>query len=849
MSDATRKRAFLRRIEVVHIALLIALLVIIARLIELQIVRGAEYETLARSQHFGGIVLPAKRGEIFSRNSKTGELNILATNTTLDLLYVDPFVTKDKHTVAALLAENLLTEEFDMLCRTGDDTCPREFRTYYASAFDPLLKKDDDVPLPIEGILPIGTPPAEAAPLVLSVAESLPPRETLQSQFSIDIEQRINEEFVSFVPLLYGATKVQVQSVNAFAIPGVYALEEEKLIYANPLHIPDFERRRIARILSPVLNLDQEAIEERLRQRRLRYVPILRRLPPDLSKEVRRLKELSAKEAAEERSALLKKSNKDAADKVEDALRGVALLPEHWRFYPDGTVGSQVVGFLSINQQAQNGIERAFDHELRGQEGRISTLTDPFGGQIVSEDPSIVQARDGKSVVLTIDRYLQKQVEDILAKAVEEYHADSGQVVLMDPLTGKILVMANAPLLDSNNYSVVFEKEPMDIAPEMEPLIVVEVIDPTNNDLVVRAYLNDLTPEGRKNLSEELQKKLNALEELYDLHDLTRYYFYLSENSRRELFPVQDSVTGKRQWLKYKNEIGVGAYVNRVVQEIYEPGSVFKPITMGIALDQGEVVPEDMYNDEGPVKVEEYTIENALNRHFGKVSMTDCLSFSINTCMTSVSQKLGKKLFNNYIERFGFGRITSVQLDDEQPGQVLDWRRWSDALLATASYGQGISATPLQMVTAYSALANGGKLVKPTIIDSWIEPDGTVTEVHPQILDRVLTEEAAATLTAMLVRGSKEGYAKSGAVPTYRMAGKTGTSQIAGPGGKYEKQGSGTTVTSFGGYGPVDHPKFAMIVKFDRPRTVEFGERSAGPVFKAIAALLFEYYGVPPDEE
>ena len=532
-----------------------------------------------------------------------------------------------------------------------------------------------------------------------------------------------------------------------------------------------------------------------------------------------------------------------------DTLRGIALLPEHWRYYPDGTVASQVVGFISINQQAQNGIERAFDHELRGQEGRISTLTDPFGGQIVSEDPSIVQARDGKSVVLTIDRYLQKQVEDILARAVEEYHADSGQVVIIEPLTGKILVMANAPLLDSNNYSSVYEKEPMDIPPEAEPSIVVEVIDPQTNDLVVRAYLQDLTPEGRTTLSEELQKQLLALEELYDLDDLKRYYFYLGENSRRELFPVIDVETGKRHWLKYKNEIGVGAYVNRVVQEIYEPGSVFKPITMAIALDQSEVVPEDIYDDEGPVKVEEYTIENALNRHFGKVSMTDCLSFSINTCMTSVSQKLGKKLFNNYIERFGFARITGVQLDDEQPGQVLDWRRWSDALLATAAYGQGISATPLQMATAYAALANGGKLVKPTIIDSWIDADGTVREIHPQILDRVITEEAAATLTAMLVRGSTEGYAKRGAVPGYRMAGKTGTSQIAGPGGKYEKSGSGTTITSFGGYGPVDHPRFAMVVKFDRPRTVEFGERSAAPVFKDIAALIFEYYGVPPDEE
>lgn len=849
MSDTRRKRIFLRRMEVVHGVLLLMLLIVIARLMELQMLRGKEYEEQAREQHFGGIVLPAKRGEIFSRNSKTQERNILATNTTLDLLYVDPFVTKDKHTVAQLLSETLLTEEFDGICRDGAELCSREFRSYYSAAFDPLRKKgaaeNAEPPPPLLD----ATTTSAVIPALTEPHEQIPPIDLQRRQFALDIERRIGEEFVSFVPLLYGATKAQLKSIGNFAIPGIEVLTEQKLVYGNPLHIPDYERRRVARILAPVLNLDQEFVQERLRQRRLRYVPILRRLPPDLSKTVRQLKEESASKALLEKQRLLRANDKDAADKVEDPLRGIALIPEHWRYYPDGTVASQVAGFLSIAAQPQGGIERAFDHELRGQEGRISTLTDPFGGQIVSGDQSIVQARDGRSVVLTIDRYLQRRVEEILAKAVQEFHADSGQVVIMDPFTGRVLVMANAPLVDSNNYSSVFAKEPMEIPPEKEPSIVVEIYHPETNELVIRGYLNDLTPEGRVRLSQDLQENLMKLEELYDLRDLTRHYLYLSENSRWELFPVTDAVTGQRKWLTYKNRIGVGAYVNGVIQSTYEPGSVFKPITMAVALDQGEVKPDDTYKDEGPVKIEEYTIENALNRHFGPVTMTDCLSFSINTCMTSVSQKLGKKLFQNYIERFGFGRISGVQLDDEQTGQVLDWRRWSDALLATASFGQGISATPLQMVAAYSALANGGRLVKPTIIDSWIDPDGTVQEVHTQVIDRVITEEAAATVTAMLVKGTQEGYAKRGSVPGYRLAGKTGTSQIAGPGGKYEKSGSGTTITSFGGYGPVDHPKFAMIVKFDRPRTVEFGERSAGPVFQEIAALMLEYYGVPPDEK
>jgi cell division protein FtsI/penicillin-binding protein 2 len=835
MSDTQKRRVFHQRIDVVLGVLLVVLLVIVARLIELQIIRGKEYEDVARAQHFGGIVLPARRGEVLSRNSKTKETNILATNTTLDLLYVDPFVTKDKRHVARLLAETILTTTFDLLCRDGSEDCPREFREYYLSAFDPFVKN------PLR---------AQSGGMLLvenRESQNIPQREDIQLQFAVDIEKRINEEFVNFVPLLYGATKVQVRTIQNYGIPGIYASEAQKLIYVNPLHIPDYERHRIARVVSPVLGLDIDSIREKLRQRRLRYIPIFRRLPPELSKTIKKLKLASATKAAAERSRFLEAGNTQAADSVSDDLRGIALIPEHWRIYPDGTIASQVVGFLNIIQQPQNGIERTFNYELRGQEGRIRTLTDPFGGQIVSDDQSVVQALDGKSIILTIDRYVQKKVETILQRTIELLQADSAQIVIMEPQTGRIIAMANAPLVDGNNYSMVYEKVPAHIAKENEPQIVVEIYHPQHNALVIRSYINDLTPEGRSRLSRELQKQLQDLEELYDLDDLTRYYLYIGENSRIELFPVMGT-NGTREWLKYKNRIGVGAYINRTVQEIYEPGSVFKPITMAIAIDQGEVIPEDTYVDMGSVEIDDYVITNAGNRIFGKVTMTDCMSFSINTCMTSVSRKLGKKLFANYIERFGFGKITGIQLEDEKPGNILDWRRWSDALLATAAYGQGISATPIQMVTAFGSLANGGRLVKPTIIDSWIDPDGTVHPVHPQVLEQVVTEESAATVTAILVKGMNTGFAKGGKVKGYRMAGKTGTSQIAGPGGKYEQAGSGSSIATFAGYAPADNPKFVMMIKIDRPRTREYGAVTAAPVFREISEILFEYYGIPPDE-
>ena len=352
------------------------------------------------------------------------------------------------------------------------------------------------------------------------------------------------------------------------------------------------------------------------------------------------------------------------------------------------------------------------------------------------------------------------------------------------------------------------------------------------------------TEEGREQISEAKREQNAKIEELYDIKDITRYYLYVGENQRMEIFPTEHEDI----WLKYENNIGVGSYLNRTIQSIYEPGSVLKAVTMAVALDQGEVTPTDTYNDEGPLEIDEYTIRNALGRYFGEVTMTNCLEYSVNTCMTSVSDKLGRKLFQRVLDRFGFGKVTGVALEDEQPGEVLPWKQWSSALLATAAYGQGISATPLQVTTAFSALANGGKLMKPLIIDSVVHYDGSVESISPYVVDQVITSEASATITAMLTSAVSNGFAKPAKVPGYRSAGKTGTSQIAGPGGKYES-GTGSTITSFAGYAPIDHPKFVIFVKFDRPHVVEYGSESAAPVFKEIAAFLFKYYGIPPDEE
>ncbi|TSC57691.1 MAG: cell division protein FtsI (penicillin-binding protein 3) [Candidatus Peregrinibacteria bacterium Greene0416_19] len=833
-SETQKKRLLLQRMTIVHALLLLLLLVLVARLIELQVVKGDQYYDLAQKQHFSGVHLAAKRGEILGVSSKTGEKNIFATNTTLNLVYVDPTVTDNPAFVAETLADLLLIPAFHSLCGKGDDACPRELIPFYAAAFDPLIRHQF---LSTGSLLELqrvpGTPGSPVA---------VPDYVEAKRLFARDMERRISEKRVTYSPLAYGATKIQMTAVEALGVPGIRVHRERDLIYADPEEVPQRSIRNIARALSAVLKTETGDIEELLRSRDLQYVPIMHRLPPSLTL---RIKEAQLKSLKEMMAKYPTDSRRISVEALKYPLRSIALIPEPWRFYPDTTVASHVIGFLNTNQVPQYGIERTYDPQLRGREVVISVARDPRGGQILRSAQNVTSPRDGDTVVLTLDRTIQKELEALMDDAVKTYKADSGQAIVMDPATGRVLAMVNAPLFDSNQYADVYAKEAMHMDEDAQRQIVLEVYHPETHQFIVRDYLpNIFSASGRTLMSEKVQKQLQDLERLYDLRDISRFYRYIGKNIRREVFPTRTP----GMWLRYRNDIGVGAYLNRNIQEIYEPGSVMKPVTMAIAIDQGEVTPEELYDDLGPVEVDEYEIRNALRRHYGRVTMTNCLELSINTCMTSVSFKLGAKLFHRYLERFGFGRITGIELDDELTGELLPWREWSRTQLATTSFGQGVSVTPLQMVTAFAALANGGRLMRPSIIDSVEHADGTVTRLSPRVADQVLSPLASETITAMLVSSAEKGFARSGKPAGHRVAAKTGTSQIAGPNGKYE-EGSGSTIATFSGYAPVDHPRFVVLVKLDRPKTTIFGVDAAAPVFKKIATFLFNYYGIPPDEK
>src|SRR3989338_10522877 len=230
LSETQKRRSLLKRMTIVHGFFLVLLLVIISRLIELQIVRGQVYHEKAQTQHFRGIKLPAKRGEILGISSKTDETNIFATNTTLELAYVDPKLVDDPTLVAETLADILVTEQFHKDCTNGLQSCPRELMQFYAAAFDPIerVKRIQSGALfePIDAT----KPPVELL--------HLPDQTEVRRLFAREIERKISEKKVTFVPLKYGANKEEMRAVAALKIPGVEIIESENLIYANPEDVP-----------------------------------------------------------------------------------------------------------------------------------------------------------------------------------------------------------------------------------------------------------------------------------------------------------------------------------------------------------------------------------------------------------------------------------------------------------------------------------------------------------------------------------------------------------------------------------------------------------------------------------
>jgi len=284
---------------------------------------------------------------------------------------------------------------------------------------------------------------------------------------------------------------------------------------------------------------------------------------------------------------------------------------------------------------------------------------------------------------------------------------------------------------------------------------------------------------------------------------------------------------------------------NRAVGQIYEPGSIFKVVTMAAALDLGLVTPDTVFLDQGVYQIGGITIRNWNGQAWGPQTMLGCLQHSLNVCLAWVGSEVGSENFYRYVNAFGFGAPSGVDLGGEQNGTV---KRpgdsdWYPADLGTNAFGQGIAVTPIQMVMAVSAFINDGQMVIPHVVKSVIQ-DGAQYNISPQFAGQPISAETAHTLTEMLAT-SLEFESSAALVSGYRLAGKTGTAQIPNAGGYTLEQ----TNTSFVGWGPVDDPCFLVFVWLEKPDTSIWASVVTAPVFADIVDHLVVLMNIPPDNQ
>lgn len=296
---------------------------------------------------------------------------------------------------------------------------------------------------------------------------------------------------------------------------------------------------------------------------------------------------------------------------------------------------------------------------------------------------------------------------------------------------------------------------------------------------------------------------------------------------------------------EYSTTEDINVFLNPATQKLFEPGSVFKPITMSAGIDAGKITSQTTYTDAGLVQIGGYTITNAAEKSYGLCTMTKVLEKSINTGAVFAQKQLGPDLFREYIEKFGFGEPTGIDLDGEIAGNITNLKSGGPEInFATASFGQGVAMTPIELIDALGAIANGGKLMRPYLVEKILHSDGTETAIAPQVRRQAISERTASEVTSMLVSTVRNGYDKI-KLKGYLVAGKTGTAQIPSP----DKRGySDEFIHTFVGWAPAFEPKFIILLKMDKPKGIRFASDSLAPAFANLTQFLLNYYGIPPEE-
>ncbi|MFC1722147.1 peptidoglycan D,D-transpeptidase FtsI family protein, partial [Patescibacteria group bacterium] len=301
-------------------------------------------------------------------------------------------------------------------------------------------------------------------------------------------------------------------------------------------------------------------------------------------------------------------------------------------------------------------------------------------------------------------------------------------------------------------------------------------------------------------------------------------------------FNYKEDNTEQDSALKHRKDF---ERINHSISQTYEPGSVLKPLTVSAAVELGKVNPNTTFEDNGPVQYSDYVIDNWDGKHHGTQTIVQLLEKSNNIGASWVGHLVGSKDLEYFFKQFGLGVKTDIELEGEDTGVIRDYKTWTDIDLATAAFGQGISATPLQVLNAFNVFANGGFLVQPRIVSKIIDNTETITMPTKQI-NRVLRKDTANTMVDMLVNAAESGEAKYFVLKNYNIAGKTGTAQIPVD-GKYDPEKTNATFVGF----LSNSKKFTMIVKLEEPQSSVYAAETAVPLWMDIADELVKYYGVP----
>lgn len=302
---------------------------------------------------------------------------------------------------------------------------------------------------------------------------------------------------------------------------------------------------------------------------------------------------------------------------------------------------------------------------------------------------------------------------------------------------------------------------------------------------------------------------------------------------------------------EYNKVENLSLFKNPVVSSLYEQGSIFKPITVGIGLDKGVIKPNTTYEDKGHEIINGYEVANWSNKTYGTQTMSYALENSLNLGMIFIQRKLGREAFVSGIkDQFQISNKTGIDLPGEVSGNINNitqpMRDAREIDYANASFGQGISMTPIRILTSFNSIINGGKIVKPRIVKSIQSPDGQIKTFEPEIQGQSMSAESARELSKMLVDVMDKGSAKSASVAGYSLGAKTGTGQIA-VNGKYIKDG-GPTYQSFIEFATLDNPKYTLLISLDTPQGARFADSSVVPKVKKLNEFLLNYFAIPPDK-